>query len=182
MEQSIVHELLNAANNRHSIRNFLPDALSEETLAQVDDFIKTVDLPFSHQTEFVRFKAEPGKKLYNNGINAPDNLAILAPTDLVSVSKAGFFGQLVILKLTALGINTAGLDITNCRNLPDISEQISLPRNGSKRLHGVWVTDTAKSLMPVYARFAVWPAEKLIQMPNDWLIRWHRKTALVVSR
>lgn len=106
MEQSIVHELLNAANNRHSIRNFLPDALSEETLAQVDEFIKTVELPFNHQTDIIRFKAEPGKKLYNNGINAPDNLAILAPTDLVSVSKAGFFGQLIILKLTALGVNT----------------------------------------------------------------------------
>lgn len=106
MNQEVVTALTEAAHNRHSVRNFLPDSLVEETLAELDRFIAGLEVPFDHRTVLRRFRAEPGKKLYNNGINAPDNLAILAPTDLVSISKAGFCGQLVVLKLTSLGVNT----------------------------------------------------------------------------
>lgn len=106
MNQEIISLLLNASHNRHSVRNFLTDNLSEEYLEELDNFIKNLEVPFTHNTDIRRFKAETGNKLYNNGINAPDNLAILGQTDLVSISKAGFCGQLVILKLTSMGINT----------------------------------------------------------------------------
>lgn len=106
MNQETVTALLEAAQRRHSVRNFLPDGLPDEFLAELDSFVGNLEVPFVHSTVIQRFKAEPGKKLYNNGINAPDNFAILAQTDLVSVSKAGFCGQLVMLKLTAMGINT----------------------------------------------------------------------------
>ncbi len=106
MNQQIVASLLEAAESRHSVRNFLPDALSDETLNELDDFIKELEVPFAHHTQIKRFKAEPGKKLYNNGINSPDNIAILAQTDLISVSKAGFCGQLIMLKLTSMGVRT----------------------------------------------------------------------------
>lgn len=106
MDQNTVTLLWNAAHNRHSIRNFLPEALPAETLTELDHFLAHLEVPFDHETEIRRFQAEPGKKLYNNGINAPDNLAILAQTDLVSISKAGFCGQLAVLKLTSMGVNT----------------------------------------------------------------------------
>lgn len=106
MKTETVNALLEAARNRHSVRNFLPDPLPEETLRQLDDFIRELEPPFENHTEIRRFKAESGKGLYNNGINGPDNLAIFAQTDRVSISKAGFCGQLVVLKLTQLGVST----------------------------------------------------------------------------
>lgn len=106
MNQETVTSLLNAAHQRHSVRNFLPDALPDEFLTELDHFIGNLEVPFTHNTAIKRFQADTGKKLYNNGINAPDNLAVLAQTDLVSVSKAGFCGQLVMLKLTAMGVDT----------------------------------------------------------------------------
>lgn len=106
MNKETAAVLLAAAENRRSVRNFLPDALSEKVILETDSFIENLEVPFAHETKIQHFKAETGKKLYNNGINSPDNFAIIAPTDLVSVSKAGFCGQLVILKLTSLGVNT----------------------------------------------------------------------------
>lgn len=106
MNQDTITLLLNASHNRHSVRNFLTEDLSDENLKELDSFTDSLEVPFTHETDIRHFKAEPGRKLYNNGINAPDNLAILAQTDLISISKAGFCGQLVILKLTSMGINT----------------------------------------------------------------------------
>lgn len=107
MNPELAAILLKAAECRHSVRNFLPEALGEETLREVDDFIRRMEVPFEHDSISIRrFQAEPGKKLYNNGINGPDNFAIFAQTDLVSISKAGFCGELVVLKLTSLGVNT----------------------------------------------------------------------------
>lgn len=106
MNSTVVTTLLEAAEHRHSVRNFLPESLPEKTVEEVDRFIRQLEVPFEHSTSIRRFKAEPGKKLYNNGINSPDNYAVFAETDLVSVSKAGFCGELVILKLTSLGVNT----------------------------------------------------------------------------
>lgn len=106
MEQEIVKELLDAAEKRHSVRNFLPEGQSEAVLQELDAFLEHLEVPFAHKTDIRRFLAEPGKKLYNNGINGPDNLAVFGDTDPVSLSKAGFCGQLVMLKLTALGVST----------------------------------------------------------------------------
>lgn len=116
MNFETVNSLLEAAAHRHSVRNFLPNALPEKTLDELDRFIGNLEVPFEHSTTIRRFRAEPGKKLYNNGINGPDNLAVFAQTDLLSVSKAGFCGELVILKLTSLGLTPAGLATTSCRS------------------------------------------------------------------
>lgn len=106
MNQQTIAALIDAAHHRHSVRFFLPDKLPDSALDEVDDFIRDLETPFVHTTEIRRFQAEPGKKLYNNGVNGPDNLAVLAQTDRVSLSKAGFCGQLAVLKLTSLGVNT----------------------------------------------------------------------------
>lgn len=100
-EQEIL-ALIEAAKQRHSVRNFLPEALPHTTLDATDRFIENLDVPFENHTEIRRFKATPGKGLYNNGINGPDNFAVFAQTDRVSISKAGFCGQLVMLMLTEL--------------------------------------------------------------------------------
>lgn len=91
---------------RHSFRNFLPQKLEDETRGKMQKFIDELETPFENETNCVLFSAECGKRLYNNGINPPDNMAVFAPTDLVSVSKAGFTGELVMLYAVSLGLTT----------------------------------------------------------------------------
>ncbi|MCL1847395.1 MAG: hypothetical protein FWF91_05460 [Coriobacteriia bacterium] len=90
---------------RHSVRTFLPEALPEALPEQVVRFFAELSVPFDHTTRMEYFKAEPSRKLYNNGINPVDNLGFLAQTDLVSISKAGFVGELVMLYAVSLGIS-----------------------------------------------------------------------------
>jgi len=98
--------LFKAIPERHSTRTFLPTQLSDEEVSHVSDFVQGLALPFESGTEFRFFKALPGKGLYNNGIAPVNNIALVAETDLVSVSKAGFVGELVMLYATSCGLST----------------------------------------------------------------------------
>jgi hypothetical protein len=97
-------ELFKAIPARHSTRTFLPAQLSDEEVRHVSDFVQGLALPFESGAEFRFFKASPGKGLYNNGIAPVDNIALIAETDLVSVSKAGFAGEVVMLYATSRGL------------------------------------------------------------------------------
>jgi nitroreductase len=99
-------ELIKEIPERHSTRTFLPAALPADTVKQVSDFAQSLSLPFESDIEFRFFKASPGKGLYNNGVAPIDGIAIIADTDLVSISKAGFAGELVMLYTTSLGLST----------------------------------------------------------------------------
>ena len=91
---------------RHSVRVYLPDPLADDVTGQITTFVNELLLPFAHGVTVRPFKAAPGKKLYNNGINPVDNLALIAQTDLVSIAKAGFIGELVMLYAVGLGLST----------------------------------------------------------------------------
>ena len=106
MQKELYEQLIKTIPLRHSVRKFLPEPLPEELPEQIASFAESLELPFEHNARVVPFKAEPGKKLYNNGINPVDNLAIMAETDLASVSKAGFVGELVMLHAVSLGLST----------------------------------------------------------------------------
>ena len=105
MKKEIREQLTGAIELRHSVRKFLPEPLPEELTERITGFFAGLEPPFEHNVRIVPFKAEPGKKLYNNGINPVDNLAVMAETDLVSVSKAGFIGELVMLYAVSLGLS-----------------------------------------------------------------------------
>lgn len=63
-------------------------------------------LPFDHSVEIRFFKAEGNRILYPL-MNAPqDNVAFLSETDLVSISKAGFVGEMLILLAQSKGLQT----------------------------------------------------------------------------
>lgn len=104
--QSWAAGLTKAIPLRHSVRAYLPDPQPEDVIRQITAFAGGLMLPFEHGVKVRHFKAEPGKKLYNNGINPVDNLALMAQTDLVSISKAGFVGGLVMLYAVKLGLAT----------------------------------------------------------------------------
>ena len=106
MQEHWYTPLVEAIPQRHSVRSYLAQALPEEQLAQINHFSAELKVPFEHQVKCQVFQAEPGKKLYNNGINPIDNIALISETDLLSVSKVGFVGQLIMLYAVSLGIST----------------------------------------------------------------------------
>lgn len=106
MQEKLFNLLVNSIPLRHSVRTFMPEAIPEEIPEQIRLFFSELEVPFEHNVRLEIFKAEPGKKLYNNGVNPIDNIAILAETDLLSISKAGFVGELVMLYAVSLGLST----------------------------------------------------------------------------
>lgn len=99
-------QLLDAIPLRNSVRAFLPEPLDSDLPDKIARFPASLPIPFDHSTRLEAFVAQPGKKLYNNGINPANNIAIFAPSDLVSVSKAGFVGELAMLYAVSLGLST----------------------------------------------------------------------------
>lgn len=98
-------ELAKAIPLRHSSRAYLANPLPEDIVHQIASFADALTPPFEHNTKVRFFQAEPGKRLYNNGVNPVDNLALMAQTDLVSISKAGFIGELIMLFAVNLGLS-----------------------------------------------------------------------------
>ncbi|MDL2293404.1 hypothetical protein LJC60_02090 [Ruminococcaceae bacterium OttesenSCG-928-D13] len=99
-------QLIDAISYRHSVRTFLPGPLDSKIPEKINDFFGSLELPFPNDTKLQVFNAEPGKKLYNNGVNPVDNLAFISQTDLVSISKTGFTGEIVMLYAVSLGLST----------------------------------------------------------------------------
>ncbi len=104
--QDLSSSLIQIIPERHSVRNFQPVGVPVDLCQQIETFGNRAPAPFTHDVQFQVFQAEPGKRLYNNGVNPPDNLAVISPTDLISVSKAGFVGELVMLYAVSLGLST----------------------------------------------------------------------------
>jgi nitroreductase len=119
--------LINAIQNRHSVRTFLPKALPSDTVEQVKAFASSLNLPFEASIRAEVFTAKPGKGLYNNGINPPNNIAFFSETDLISVSKTGFFGELVMLYIVSLGISTCWFGHYKLANLGEYFPNIATP-------------------------------------------------------
>jgi hypothetical protein len=82
------------------------EPLKPETLTKLSDFSKTVKLPFACSTGIRFFKAEPTTTLYMSMKSPPDNVAFLSETDVVSIAKTGFVGELLILFAESLGVST----------------------------------------------------------------------------
>lgn len=93
-------------NVRRSARSFFPDSVEEEKKRELMEYIETLTLPFEHSVEVRLFEADQTKKLYTIMESPRDNLAFISDTDFVSISKAGFVGELAILKATDLGLST----------------------------------------------------------------------------
>ena len=96
-----------AINTRRSVRSFEKRPVEDQTMASVKDFIADMKLPFEHHVHIRFFKADPNRRLANNLKNPPpDNAAFITTTDLVSISKAGFVGEMFILYATSIGLAT----------------------------------------------------------------------------
>lgn len=95
-----------AINRRRSCRSFEARPVESETMEKLKAFTQQMELPFAHETEF-RFFQSDGKPLANNLRNPPpDCVAFLSQTDLLTIAKTGFAGELFILYATGLGLST----------------------------------------------------------------------------
>jgi len=95
-----------AIRTRRSVRKFKPEPLSPAHYDALSQFTQNLKVPFEHDIECCFFKADPTKKLYFSMTSPPDNLAFTAQTDILSLSKVGFLGELIIIFATSLGIST----------------------------------------------------------------------------
>jgi len=68
-----------------------------DVIESIKDFAKSISVPFDHNVEIIFFNAGPTKSLYTFMASPPNNIAFVAETDIISISKVGFIGELVIL-------------------------------------------------------------------------------------
>jgi nitroreductase len=102
----IPFDVAKTINSRRSARSFKAAPLKPDILGRLWKFAKAIDLPFACGTEIRFFKAEPTKKLYPLMQSPKDNVAFISETDVVSIAKTGFCGELVILMAESLGVST----------------------------------------------------------------------------
>ncbi|MGI6358394.1 MAG: nitroreductase family protein [Bacillota bacterium] len=96
-----------AINARKSTRNYDQRPVPEDLMASLREFASQLQVPFEHDVQVRWFKARPNQRLANNLKNPPpDNVAFIANTDLLSLAKAGFVGEMIILYATSLGLGT----------------------------------------------------------------------------
>lgn len=102
----IPFEIKSTIDARRSARSYQMKAVDPEVMAGIKNFAGAMPVPFAHQVEIRFFQAEPSKTLYATMKSPPDNMAFLAETDGVSISKAGFIGELLILYAQNQGLST----------------------------------------------------------------------------
>jgi len=95
-----------AINTRRSTRSFQIIPNESTKINMINSFINDMNMPFEHNVKIKVFKARPDKKLYTIFSSPPDNLALIANTDVCSISEAGFVGEVVILYATSIGFST----------------------------------------------------------------------------
>lgn len=93
-------------DSRRSARSYKMIAVDKDVMESIIDFAQTMSVPFDHRVEIKFFHADPTKSLYPLMISPPDNIAFIAETDIVSISKVGFIGEFLILFAQYKGLST----------------------------------------------------------------------------
>jgi nitroreductase len=93
-------------DSRRSVRSYKMTGVKKDVMDEIKDFAKSLSVPFDHNVEIEFFKANPTKALYTIMRSPPDNVAFMAETDIISITKAGFVGELLILFATSKGLST----------------------------------------------------------------------------
>jgi nitroreductase len=134
----------NNINTRRSVRSFERRAVEPAAMNKLKSFTASLRVPFGHDVEIRYFKSREAYPLANNLRKAPeDAIAFIAPTDLLSLAKTGFVGELALLCANGLGLSTCWfghyiLDEVELQ-LPDI-DRVPAPRPkygfGKEQAHG----------------------------------------------
>lgn len=103
---NITFPIKSTIDARRSARSYKMEAVEKDVIESVWDFAKSMPVPFKHDVEIRFFNADPTKTLYTMMKSPPNNAAFIAETDMVSISKAGFVGELLILFAQSKGLAT----------------------------------------------------------------------------
>ena len=102
-------ELRAAIDERHSVRKYTGEPIPADISSQLRDFIKACAEESGLVMELVEddkdaFKGLMGKMIGFSG--SPAYVAIAGPSDDPPLERAGYYGELVVLKAQTLGLNT----------------------------------------------------------------------------
>ena len=103
---NIPFPLKSTIDARRSARSYKMTAVNKADIEAIKDFANAMSVPFDHSVEIKFFAADPTKTLYTIMKSPPDNVAFVAETDSVSISKVGFIGELLILFAESKEIST----------------------------------------------------------------------------
>src|SRR5690554_5877946 len=93
-------------DSRRSARSYKMIEVDNEVIQSIKNFAKSMSVPFDHNVEIKFFNADPTKTLYTVMKSPPNNVAFMAETDVVSISKVGFIGELLVLFSQNKGVST----------------------------------------------------------------------------
>jgi nitroreductase len=103
---NITFPIKNTIDSRRSARSYKMKPVEEDVMQSLKDFAQSIPVPFEHDVEIRFFNAEPDKTLYTVMKSPPNNAAFMAETDIVSISKTGFVGEIFILFAQSKGLST----------------------------------------------------------------------------
>ena len=102
----IPFDIKSAIETRRSARSYQMIAVDRIDMDEIKEFARSIPTPFHHDIEIRFFQADPTKSLYPLMQSPPDNIAFLAETDILSISKVGFVGEILILFAQSKGLST----------------------------------------------------------------------------
>ncbi|NYT04305.1 MAG: hypothetical protein GKC00_06320 [Candidatus Methanofastidiosa archaeon] len=95
-----------AINVRRSVRIYEMREIEKDSMDKLKNFVDNMKVPFAQDIKIRFFKANSDKKLLSFFNSPPDGMAFISNTDIASISKVGFVGEMAILYATSLGIST----------------------------------------------------------------------------
>jgi nitroreductase len=102
----IPFDIKSTIDTRRSTRSYQMIAVDRADMDAIKEFSRSIPIPFHHNIEIRFFQAEPTKLLYPLMQSPPDNIAFMAETDILSISRAGFVGEMLILYAQSKGLYT----------------------------------------------------------------------------
>lgn len=93
-------------DSRRSARSYKMVDVNRDDIESIKRIAQSISVPFEHNIQIRFFKAEPTNTIYMTMKSPPDNVAFVAETDVVSISKVGFIGELLLLFAQSKGLST----------------------------------------------------------------------------
>jgi len=118
--------------------------VDEDVMESIKNFSKSMPVPFEHNVEIRFFNAEPTKTLYTVMKSPPNNVAFISETDVISLSKAGFIGEFLILFAQSKGISTCWYGHYKLSELERLMPHLQIPDHlkGSNMGYGYSKSET----------------------------------------
>jgi nitroreductase len=118
-----------AINVRRSVRTYEMREIEKDSMDKLKNFINNMKVPFNHDIKIRFFKANSDKKLLTFFNSPPDGMAFISNTDIASISKVGFVGEMAILYATSLGISTCWYGHYSLEELEKIMPHLGKNKN-----------------------------------------------------